>query len=539
MEGSHMADLEQASAEQLEKRRYTRTPSPHTATLEIRSGWRRQSVPIRIQDASPTGLSIELPKSQGISLKEPVEIQWLVPPSLHKEAPAKPSRLRGTVVRSTTAANGASTYGIRLDGLIGEQIRAAQARENRIKTFLLVGLIAVIIALLKSRNVVSFWYQPELQIYSLAAAAFVLSRAALLWFYKEPEDVGYTTAISVVIAVKNEEACIERTVQHCFAARYPQDLLEVMVIDDGSTDKTWNVLEQLQTQFPNLKTYRFEQNKGKRHAMALGASKAKGNIVVFMDSDSLAEPEAFYRIVQPFADKRVGAVAGHTLVIVEEDNPISKMEAVRYFVSQRVMKAAESLFGVVSCCPGPLSAYRRDAIMPILPEWLNQTFLGTAATFGDDRSLTNFVLRGFRVVYHAGARCATYVPRDWHVYFRQQLRWKKSWFRETTIAVRFMFKKHPAAVLAYYASVVVTLVSPLIGFRALVYLPMTGGGISYVPYLLGLMLVYTLFGLIYYYFTQEKHWYYGLLFAFLYVFALSFQNYYALATVRRNHWGTR
>src|SRR5205823_451207 len=154
------------------------------------------------------------------------------------------------------------------------------------------------------------------------------------------------------------------------------------------------------------------------------------------------EPEGFYRIVQPFVDKRVGAVAGHTNVIIEQDNFISKMEAVRYFVSQRVMKAAESIFYAVTCCPGPFSAYRRDAVMNVLPAWENQQFCGTKATFGDDRSLTNFILRDYRVLYHAGARVATYTPSRWAVFFRQQLRWKKSWFRENWIAIRFMWKKH-------------------------------------------------------------------------------------------------
>src|SRR5262249_42923445 len=123
-------------------------------------------------------------------------------------------------------------------------------------------------------------------------------------------------------------------------------------------------------------------------------------------------------------------------------------------------------------------------VMKVLERWQNQRFLGTEATFGDDRSLTNFVLRHHRVVYHAGARCATYCPSRWTVFFRQQLRWKKSWFRETTIAVRYMWRKHPAAVLAYYTSVIITLYSPMIALRSLVYLPVVFSSLNFVPYLL-------------------------------------------------------
>ena len=64
--------------------------------------------------------------------------------------------------------------------------------------------------------------------------------------------------------------------------------------------------------------------------MAVGAEKASGEILVYLDSDSFVDPEGIYRIVQPFAHEAVGAVAGHTLMIVEPDNFISKMECVRY-----------------------------------------------------------------------------------------------------------------------------------------------------------------------------------------------------------------
>jgi hyaluronan synthase len=533
-------EVEQAKAPvDLDQRRYERTTTSSSASLLVKSGLFGKSIPVRVHNASPSGLGLELPKDVALPINEKVDVLWLVPPLLHQGSAPKPSRLRGTIVRLGTSSQHSFQCGVRFDGLLQEQLTHEEGRKSRILTAILAGLLAILICVLKSRNVISFWYQPLLQIYSLAAALYVLSRAGLAVLYREPKDAGYLAAISVVIAVKNEEKVIASTVKHCFEARYPQDLLEVLVVDDGSTDGTWKVLQELQAQYSNLKVFQFEQNKGKRHAMALGATKAKGAIVIFIDSDSLVEPEGFYRIIQPFASKRVGAVAGHTLVIIEEDNFISKMEAVRYYVSQRIMKAAEGVFGVVGCCPGPFSAYRRDAVMVALPAWLGQTFLGTAATFGDDRSLTNFILKTHDVVYHAGARCSTYVPRKWETFFRQQLRWKKSWIRETTIAARFMYTKHPFAVLAYYGSVVITVVSPLVAVRAILFLPLTGGGVSYAPYLLGLLLVYGFFGLLYYYFTREDHWYYGMAFALIYVAVLSFQNYYALVTVNRNHWGTR
>jgi len=171
-------------------------------------------------------------------------------------------------------------------------------------------------------------------------------------FYRPPGDHGYTPAVSIIIAAKNEEAHIAETIHHCFRSRYPADRLEVIAIDDGSTDGTWRAMTALQTQYPRLNVFRFETNKGKRHGMAYGAEKASGDILVYVDSDSYVEPEGVYRIVQPFVDRGIGAVSGHVLAIEEEDNFISKMEAARYYVAHRIMKAAESVFGAVTCCPG-------------------------------------------------------------------------------------------------------------------------------------------------------------------------------------------
>jgi len=252
----------------------------------------------------------------------------------------------------------------------------------------------------------------------------------------------------------------------------------------------------------------------------------------------LVEPEGLYRIVQPFADNRVGAVAGHTLAYVEKDNFISKMESVRYYISHQIIKTAESIYGVVSCCPGAFSAYRRDLVIGVLPTWLSQRFLGTPATFGDDRSLTNYVLRTHRVLYHAGARCHTHVPKKWFKFFRQQLRWKKSWMRETTVASRLMYRKHPVAAFFYYVGVLVTLLSPVMAVRALIYIPWLRHASS-LPYLSGLFLVYLMLCLIFFYKTRKSHWLYGMAFAALYLVVFSIQNYYAMLTVSRNHWGTR
>ena len=152
----------------------------------------------------------------------------------------------------------------------------------------------------------------------------------------------------------------------------------------------------------------FPENRGKRAAMAAGIRATDAEIIAFVDSDSVLEPDAAAAAscrASPTAS--VGAIAGHADVLNSRESWITRMQAVRYFVAFRVCKAAESVFGAVTCCSGCFSAYRRAAIVPCARPWEHQTFLGRPATYGDDRSLTNYVLRDWKVRYESTARSAT------------------------------------------------------------------------------------------------------------------------------------
>jgi len=493
----------------------------------------------KAHDASPTGLTLEL-RGQPLETGTPVRIRWQIPAGLGVEnLPKRRVTVRGHLVRVNPERNGSTLNVIRMDRLISEQVGHYQDRYYR----WFVALLGVIVAtFLYWPGVVSlrwFWYEPVLQVYTLFFGTFILARLFLSFLYREPADVGHVPTVSIIIPAMNEEKRIAETVRHSFEARYPVEKLQVIVVDDGSTDRTWDKLQELQKQYPQLKAYRFEENQGKHHAMAKGSREATGSILIFVDSDSLLHPEAVYRIVQPFADHSVGAVAGQIQVAPpQEGKLISRMEAIHYFISHRINKATESLFGAVTCCPGALSAYRRDILVNVIPVWLKQTFMGGKVMLGDDRSLTNCFLRTHRVVYHHGAVCRTYVPDTWSKWFRQQLRWKKSWLQETLVASRIMISKHPIMVLMYYTEVLLTLASPLIMTYMVVYLPLVSS-MSALPYLYNLILLYTALGLYFRYHTRSPHWYYGFVLVPLYVTILSWQNYYAMVTIHRNKWSTR
>lgn len=389
-------------------------------------------------------------------------------------------------------------------------------------------------------NIAYYWYRPLANAYSIAIAGFIFSRFVLSFFYSPPKDIGIMPTVSMIITAFNEEDALYRTIECCYAVDYPTRNFEVIIVDDGSTDGTLAEAKRAQERWPELIIDAFERNKGKREAMAAGARVAKGEILVYVDSDSFLRSDGVYKIVQGFSDPKVAAVAGHTEVANVTKNDLTRMQQARYYVAFRVIKAAESVFGTVTCCPGCFSAYRRSCVMEVLDRWLNQRFLGVAATFGDDRSLTNYLLRKYRVIYSADAIATTIVPERHRQFLKQQLRWKKSWFRENLIAATFMWKKQPFAAIAFYAQLLFPIVAPILILRICVWLPFSNGDlISPAIYLLGTVMIGLMFSAYYLFWKSDQHWIYGLYFTVYYLLFLVWQMPYAILTQRDNRWGTR
>lgn len=385
-----------------------------------------------------------------------------------------------------------------------------------------------------------------LQVYSYLLAAYLLTRVTVAALYKpDTTTVPDADLPTLVIAVPafNEEAHVEDTIDALFRVDYPADKLRVVVVDDGSTDDTWSRIRASGVRHPLMDGIKFSRNRGKRAAMAAAVRAADGaDLVVFVDSDSVLEPQALRELVKPFlgdSSGRVAAVTGHADVQNPGTNLLTRLQQVRYFAAFRVIKAAESRYGAVTCASGCFSAYRRSELLAVLPEWENQRFLGQEATFGDDRALTNALLRrGLEVRYQSTAVSATLVPDQWRAFLRQQLRWKKSWLRETLYVVRFAWKWPLVASFGVYASVLFQLLGPLVALHSLVLRPLFWGGSPWL-YLVGLQVVAVLYGLLYAGVKRSPHWWGGIAYAFAYSAVISWQIYWAMLTQRNTSWGTR
>jgi len=397
------------------------------------------------------------------------------------------------------------------------------------------------ILLIKYENIYFFWFDVPVFLYSLLVGLYLVSRYAFASLYRESRTVPreQLPSITVIVPVFNEEMQIGRTIRQIMECDYPAGKMQVIAVNDASTDGTLVELEKSRAIYPDLTILSFDKSRGKREAMAAGAGMAKGEILVFTDSDSFVDTDALHQLMNRFVDPEVASVTGHCDVENIWANGLTKMQTVRYFMAFRIIKAAESIFDSVTCLSGPLAAYRRSVFDTISYEWLHQKFLGRPATFGDDRSLTNALLkRGYKVLYESRARTTTMVPESYRQFLRQQLRWKRSWFRESLLACVFMWKKQPFMSLSFYLGFLLPLLGPVIVLRALLYVPIAQQQIP-LMYIGGVFLMSALMSSGYLLFRRSRLWIYGVYFSFYYMFVLVWQLPWAVATCFKSEWGTR
>ena len=297
-----------------------------------------------------------------------------------------------------------------------------------------------------------------------------------------PVDDDQLPTCTVIVPAYNEGFQVLKTLRSIAASDYPPGKLQVVAVDDGSTDDTWEWICCGAQEFPSLvQARRLAVNRGKRFALTEGFCQAWGQILVTIDSDSEIEPATLRHMVSPFVrDNRVGGVAGNVRILNRGEGVIPRMLEVSFGYSFDFIRAGQSRLDTVLCTPGALAAYRRDLVMKVLPEWTAQTFCGLPADIGEDRAITNLILREGRLVhFQQTATVFTQVPTGYVGLCRMFLRWARSNIRETIVLTRFAFRPfraEPATgarinLLLQWAGLTLGQVVKLVAVAALVWMP--------------------------------------------------------------------
>jgi cellulose synthase/poly-beta-1,6-N-acetylglucosamine synthase-like glycosyltransferase len=238
----------------------------------------------------------------------------------------------------------------------------------------------------------------------LAARYHARSRRRRRW---RPEVL---MPVSVIVPAYNEAAGIARTVQALVDSEYPQ--VEVIVVDDGSTDETAHAVARLR--LPGVRVVR-QPNRGKPAAIQTGLAQARSDLIVLLDGDTVFEKDTIYRLVQPFADPSVGGVAGNAKV-GNRRGLLALWQHIEYVIGFNLDRRLYDLLGCMPTVPGAVGAYRRQALEQVGPV--------SGATLAEDTDLTmTVVASGWRVVYEEFARGWTEAPATLGQLWRQRYRW--------------------------------------------------------------------------------------------------------------------
>ncbi|WP_329072830.1 bifunctional polysaccharide deacetylase/glycosyltransferase family 2 protein [Streptomyces sp. NBC_01429] len=215
--------------------------------------------------------------------------------------------------------------------------------------------------------------------------------------------------VSVIVPAYNEKECIANTLNSLAASTHP---IEIVVVDDGSTDGTAEIAESLG--LPNVRVIR-QENAGKSAALNNGVRQAGYDIVVMMDGDTVFEPDTVRRLVQPFGDPEVGAVAGNAKV-GNRDTVIGAWQHIEYVMGFNLDRRMYDLLRCMPTIPGAIGAFRREAVLAVGGM--------SEDTLAEDTDITIALHRaGRRVVYAEHARAWTEAPASIGQLWRQRYRW--------------------------------------------------------------------------------------------------------------------
>ncbi|MDO9583019.1 MAG: glycosyltransferase family 2 protein [Desulfomicrobium sp.] len=211
-----------------------------------------------------------------------------------------------------------------------------------------------------------FWFSLLALVYAFIGYPLLVRLAAALWGRKTLRDENHTPTVSVLLSVYNEEQVIRQKIENFLQLDYPEDRIELLVISDGCSDQTEEIVRSLASNRVRLLIQ--EERGGKTLALNRGALEAKGEIFVFTDANSMFRPDSVRKLMAAFADPSVGLVSGRSVYVDAEGNETLGGIYRRY---EEWIKEGESrLFSIVGA-DGAIYALRRDVFEPLKPEFIN------------------------------------------------------------------------------------------------------------------------------------------------------------------------
>ncbi len=295
------------------------------------------------------------------------------------------------------------------------------------------------------------------------SGVFIVSAAVILYAYLAYPMIVMTWAVlrarrvekryrqmpvSIVIAARNEEANISARIENLLAQEYPHELLEIIVVSDGSTDRTAELARLYAGR--GVQLLECSSPVGKATALNIGVAEATRDVVVFADARQRFSPNAIAELVSVFHDPDVGAVSGELILVAGEDVGEVHEGVGLYWKYEKLIRRSESAIASVVGATGSIYAVRRELYVPLAPNTLLDDFLVPM----------RIVLAGYRVIFIRAARAFDFSSSTASVEFSRKVRTLAGNFQAVAMEPRLLDPRANPVLFQFVSHKLVRLVVP-------------------------------------------------------------------------------
>jgi hyaluronan synthase len=306
-------------------------------------------------------------------------------------------------------------------------------------------------------------------------------------WYDIPRDWNYKPVVTIMIPAYNEGQVLCDTFDSIMNSDYPSEKIEIISVDDGSQDDTWEWIQHMKEKFPNnLVIWKNEVNKGKPMTLVDIIRRARGEILFTIDSDSIINPNSIKEIVSCYADPNIGGVGGFPLCRNINDSLWTSVQGMLFANYFWIIKVMENFIGVSRVLCGQLASFRKEIFLECATLLENRKIMGLGGIrCGEDAFLTTQVCTGnglsksWKVYNNFDAIVWTNQPATMMGYLKQQLRW----WRSQTVAWAVLGNLRQNIKNAGVMGIILTIATPVIRFAALITLICTWYAGSLLQYL--------------------------------------------------------
>ncbi len=240
--------------------------------------------------------------------------------------------------------------------------------------------------------------------------------------------------VTILLPCFNESEQIHETLAALAAVQYPH--LEVIAINDGSSDDTLRQLKLIAQTMPQLRIGNLVENQGKSTALNVGLQMARGEILVCIDGDALIDPHAVTWFVSRFLiDPELGALTGNPR-IRNRSTLLGKLQVGEFSSVVGMIKRTQTVFGALFTVSGVICAFRRQAVVEV--------GMWNPAALTDDVDLTlRLQAARWHVAFEPHALCWILMPERLRGLWRQRVRWSEGGAQAVLSITRHVFTRGP------------------------------------------------------------------------------------------------